>query len=509
MFLDLYATNNLGTIFTNSWGSEGCDYSLYSSQIDWFIHNNPEYTVVFAAGNDGPGTCTVGNPGTSKNSVTVGATMNTYHSFLDYENKGNYMVNESTRLVIDKARHELYSHSQLSDWSSRGPTLDGRIKPDIVFPGEFIMSSRSHPYKNQTNMLLLRGTSMATPLVASLITIIEERMKRTYGLGFISSSLKKNILVSSGEFLRGSSQKMELDLHGKIEIRRQNKTGLTKYDQGFGLVNLKRFLTGGFGFLDHVELYAFDKPHTMCFEKISMEGNDFISLVYDDVPAMPRSSIVTINDVNLRATLFQFNQTGLLENDTVLSTLNGNGVYGRILDDKNTVEQVRPKGLVIGDHIRVSVSSNGPIVSLRPDFIQSQYYSLVWSGTWKRLLNCPVDCTRWDLPYQCIKEDGEIGARRCKTGKYENECTNGPVLVVPKEGMYQFCDMKNCTAPVTFSTRIHKQTQQNQKRVLSTTETIHKAKSIRFGLVFGIGVTLSLVFLGLHVRARRRGRRYE
>ena len=430
--------------------------------------------------------------------------MNSHRSFIDYQNKSECMMNESNRLRVDKERHELYSPAQLSDWSSRGPTLDGRIKPDIVFPGEFILSSRSHPYKNQSDMMLLRGTSMATPLVASLITMIEERMKKTYGLGFISSSLKKNILVSSAVPVRGSSQKMELDLQGNIEIRRQNKTKLARDDQGFGLVNLKTFLTGGFGFLDHVELFGFDKPYSLCFEKTSSETRDFISLVYDDVPAMPHSSVVTINDVNIRATLFQFNQTGLLLNDTVLVSINGNDVYGKTLDDKNTVEQVHVKGMMVGDYVRVSIAANGPIVSLRPDFIQSQYYSLVWSGNWKRK-NCPVECTQWDLPYQCVGS----GNRRCVNGKYANECTNDPVLILPDEGLYQFCDVVNCTWPVAFNRRVHKLIPPSQKRILTTTETVEKAKSIKFGLVFGLGVTLSLVFIGVHVRSKRKGRRYE
>lgn len=59
----------------------------------------------------------------------------------------------------------------ISSFSSRGPTLDGRIKPDVVAPGERIAScntefsprSRSNDYVEQS------GTSMAAPHVSGLL----------------------------------------------------------------------------------------------------------------------------------------------------------------------------------------------------------------------------------------------------------------------------------------------------------------------------------------------------
>jgi subtilisin family serine protease len=59
----------------------------------------------------------------------------------------------------------------ISSFSSRGPTLDGRVKPDVVAPGERISScntrftarSRSSDYIEQS------GTSMAAPHVSGLL----------------------------------------------------------------------------------------------------------------------------------------------------------------------------------------------------------------------------------------------------------------------------------------------------------------------------------------------------
>ncbi len=74
-----------------------------------------------AAGNAGPGASTVGSPGCAKTVITVGATTKS---------------------------------DQVASFSSRGPTSDGRIKPDVCFPGANIVACRAS------------GTSMGTPIDA-------------------------------------------------------------------------------------------------------------------------------------------------------------------------------------------------------------------------------------------------------------------------------------------------------------------------------------------------------
>jgi len=87
-----------------------------------------------AAGNAGPGTSTVGSPGCAKTVITVGATTKT---------------------------------DQIADFSSRGPTSDGRIKPDVCFPGVSIVACRASGTSMGTPVdtwyTRASGTSMATP----------------------------------------------------------------------------------------------------------------------------------------------------------------------------------------------------------------------------------------------------------------------------------------------------------------------------------------------------------
>jgi serine protease AprX len=107
--------------------------------------------VCAAAGNDGPAPGTINSPGIDPLILTVGACsdMNTLNT-------------EDDRIAV---------------FSSRGPTLDGLMKPDVVAPGENIISLRSpgsfmdKRYKQHrvgTWYTSLSGTSMATPVCAGV-----------------------------------------------------------------------------------------------------------------------------------------------------------------------------------------------------------------------------------------------------------------------------------------------------------------------------------------------------
>ena len=92
------------------------------------------FTVVAAAGNSGPGRCTINSPGTSPYVVTVGAA---------------YTVPDA--------------ESSVASFSSRGPTPKGFIKPDLLAPGVDIISLSN---RNPRAYTIESGTSMAAPYVA-------------------------------------------------------------------------------------------------------------------------------------------------------------------------------------------------------------------------------------------------------------------------------------------------------------------------------------------------------
>lgn len=79
----------------------------------------------------------------------------------NFEKKSFFLFYQFTRLI-----YIAYLLSQ-SDFSSIGPTYDGRIKPDLLATGEYLVSaSRFCNGSARTDLQIMQGTSMATPNVA-------------------------------------------------------------------------------------------------------------------------------------------------------------------------------------------------------------------------------------------------------------------------------------------------------------------------------------------------------
>lgn len=83
---------------------------------------------------------------------------------------------------IHKSKPHMYG---ISYFSSRGPTADGRCKPDLVAPGEGIVScragaNRKNPTRNNL-YVAMSGTSMAAPHVSGLIACFLSARKEFIG----------------------------------------------------------------------------------------------------------------------------------------------------------------------------------------------------------------------------------------------------------------------------------------------------------------------------------------
>ena len=126
---------------------------------------------------DGDNRYGVFSPGSAPSVICVGNTINR-----------NQFVN------VDGERYDLEGHTvgDLDEHSSVGPTLDGRVKPDVVAPGTLVVSSYSSFYEQEhpdasdiRNDAVARfsydgrnyswvnssGTSMATPVVGGAIAL--------------------------------------------------------------------------------------------------------------------------------------------------------------------------------------------------------------------------------------------------------------------------------------------------------------------------------------------------
>lgn len=118
-------------IMSNSWGeTTKAAYDGKTTSTDKFMVNYPDSLILFAAGNSGDpeisggaSVSSVGSPATFKNGLTVGAGLN------DKQTGNDFTFGECGPLFTPDA---------MAKFSSRGPTSDGRLKPEILAPGNVL-----------------------------------------------------------------------------------------------------------------------------------------------------------------------------------------------------------------------------------------------------------------------------------------------------------------------------------------------------------------------------------
>ncbi len=119
--------------------------------------------VCVAAGNSGPRASSIGPPGCGREVITVGASTD-----------GDGVL----------------------EASSRGPTSDGRVKPDLLFPGSLIISCRARGAALGNPLDLeyteASGTSMATPHASGVAALLLEANP-----GLTPSEIKQLMMASA------------------------------------------------------------------------------------------------------------------------------------------------------------------------------------------------------------------------------------------------------------------------------------------------------------------------
>jgi subtilisin family serine protease len=124
-------------------------------------------TVVAAAGNEGPAPLRVASPGSAKTSIAVGAAMDPIHEHvwgdIYFDLYGGYPPGNGLGEVIWYPSEE----KSIVDFSCRGPSADGRIKPEVVATGSWcFLGIFPNAAGQMTTLRMGGGTSFSCPQVA-------------------------------------------------------------------------------------------------------------------------------------------------------------------------------------------------------------------------------------------------------------------------------------------------------------------------------------------------------
>ena len=301
-------------ISVNAWGLNGNfgQYTADARSVDTFVHDRKDLTPIFSVGDRGTsGTSQVSSPATGKNVIAVGA---------------------STTGVAGTP-----AAGAVVNFSSLGPSLDGRIKPDVVAPGVGICSGLAEEAKNPAGpsclsgshaggnsyYMALSGTSQATAIASGVAGLTREFIREQVGVSSPSSSLVKAALINGARDLGTPDIPNAAEGWGEVNLERtvlpmDGSTPLDTY------MDDKKVLSPGFGLLYS---FSLDPSH----------GID-ITLAWTDEAGSaiaPQSEARLVNNLDL--VLVGPDGTEWLGNDFS----QGFTTTGGQADEVNNVERIR------------------------------------------------------------------------------------------------------------------------------------------------------------------------
>lgn len=202
-YIRIHGVNlSVGYPFEPEWFA--CGQSQLCVEVDRLVRSG--VVVVVAAGNSGYGV--LSTEFTGLRSAGIGLTIN---------DPGN----ADLAITVGSTHRNMPHIYGVSYFSSKGPTGDGRLKPDLVAPGEKILSCAAGAMKEEVKLKIDKevtylehsGTSMAAPHVSGVIA------------AFISVRR---------EFIGQPERIKQIFLATATDLRRE------RYFQGAGLVDLMR-----------------------------------------------------------------------------------------------------------------------------------------------------------------------------------------------------------------------------------------------------------------------------
>ena len=377
-----YAYDHGARVHSNSWHSMGLgSYGILTHNVDEFTWSHPDMAIVFAAGNEGVDLdkdgvidgSSIFQPANCKNCITVGASENIIKTGGFQESWGVLgKIGKKNRWETDPIASDLPSNNSqgIAAFSSRGPTEDGRIKPDVVAPGTNNISLRSRAQTASVketwgvfndDYVFMGGSSMAAPLVAGAAALIRQFYRDVEKRDFISAALVKATLINGAKDLYPG----QFEKFSEISTKRPNG------HEGFGRVDLENSLFPQKPRVRKSVDYRNGLSENQSLEYIvKVTGTESLSitLVYNDFPSSPAVQKMLVNDL-----------------DIILETSDGTKIYPNGLkgpDHLNNVEQIDIEHPMVGNY-RLAVKASS--VHFGVGDPGKQPFALVISGAFKLL----------------------------------------------------------------------------------------------------------------------------
>ncbi len=321
-------------VHSNSWGSPAAgEYTQDSQDVDDFIWSHRDLTITFSAGNEGVDADanggldgrTMSSPATAKNVISVGATENDRAS--DYECDAGV----SAVCAAQGGQNQIFTYGsnwpfsfpaeplasdpsagnaeQMAAFSGTGPTDDGRIKPDLVAPGTWVLSGFSALYQeaygdpaNPQNGLYQNdgwgypqseeykyfgGTSMSNPLVAGGAAVVRDYYQKDFGHAASAALVKATLINSAVDLLDENNDGIN-----------DNALPIPNFYEGWGRVDLAAATDGSRLFQE--ETTGLQTNDTVSYSYDVAAGTSFkVTLVWSDYPASLSSFARLVNDLDL------------------------------------------------------------------------------------------------------------------------------------------------------------------------------------------------------------------